>query len=145
MSIELVQYALNEDDGVFKATFPPAYADGRGVMEATIEYAEDSALNAWGRRDRAYYRSRLTVDGEEVFSADDIGSPLRRDVDSERAFLAVLPAVITFGSAYEGSGHGEVCNTNAHAYEHSSVFQLAGIALESLERSLAAGELSRDH
>jgi hypothetical protein len=122
---------IDPNTGEFITTFPAAYTDGKGVMTVRYEYNEDHPGNASAFAERAYYKGSIDVDGTEIFKFTDIGRPMNGlAVDSEEAYRAMLPDVITFGSAYEGSGHGEICNTNPIAYQHEDVLQLASMAVD---------------
>lgn len=123
-------FAVNDEDEFFLATFPPLNADGTGVAAIRLSYDENTPV--FGRR--ANYEAKMTVDGVEIFSGN-IGSPIAAGVavDNIEAYKRLLPSVVTFASAYEGSGHGVVCNENPLAAEHKNFLSLLSMELEEFD------------
>lgn len=133
-----IKYNFRDRDAA-TMTLPPAMANGLGKMIVSLRYDENSARNRSLAASHAYYDGKITVDGTTVFEFNDIGVPILqgRAVDASAALKEAMHAAVDFGSAYEGSGHGDLSNTNERAYEFSSVWEMARLHIDDATRKHA--------
>lgn len=129
-----IKYNFRDPDAA-TMTLPPAMANGFGKMVVSLAYDDDSTLNRSLTASHAYYQGKITIDSTTVFEFNDIGVPIikGRAVDNSAALKEAMHAAVTFGSAFEGSGHGDVSNTNERAYEFSPIWDMARMHIDDAE------------